>query len=184
MNVPSQIANRYLLEEQIGQGGMGIVFRGHDSLTDQPVAIKVLKSDVIKSNPAILERFLREAEALRQLNHPNIITIHQMVEEDNQHYLVMEYIPGGSLRDLIESIPQIPLEQVLNITLDLADALTRAHRLDIIHRDIKPENILIAEDGTPRLTDFGLARIGGRSRVTEARNVIGTFAYLPRFGPK
>ncbi len=170
------IANRYEIIESIGQGGMGEVFRACDQQTGEFVAIKQLRPDV--SMPGLLERFEREGEALRQLNHPNIVKMLASVEENNLHYLVMEYVQGGSLEELLRHEPKLSITRVLEIALDLADALTRAHRLKITHRDIKPANVLIAEDGTPRLTDFGVARIGSRTRVTETGSLIGTYAYL------
>jgi serine/threonine protein kinase/tetratricopeptide (TPR) repeat protein len=172
------IAGRYRLDAQIGRGGMGDVFKAADLHSGETVAIKRLHQAVVQENPDILDRFLREGDALRQLNHPHIVTIRDMVVEASQHYLVMEYVGGGSLRDLIDAQGRLPLEGVLNLALDLADALTRAHRLQIIHRDIKPDNVLLATDGTPRLTDFGVAHLSDRSRLTQAGSVIGTYAYL------
>ena len=172
------IAGRYRLDELIGRGGMGDVFKGTDTHTGEAVAIKRLHQSVLEENPDILDRFTREGEALRQLNHPNIVTMRAMVAEESRHYLVMEYVGGGSLRNLLDVQGRLPLEGVLNIALDLADALTRAHRLHIVHRDIKPDNVLLAEDGTPRLTDFGVAHLGDRTRLTQTGSVIGTYAYL------
>ncbi len=172
------VAGRYRLDELIGRGGMGDVFKGTDTHTGDTVAIKRLHQSVLEENPDILDRFTREGEALRQLNHPNIVTMRAMVAEESRHYLVMEYVSGGSLRSLMDAQGRLPLEGVLNIALDLADALTRAHRLHIIHRDIKPDNVLLAEDGTPRLTDFGVAHLGDRTRLTQTGSVIGTYAYL------
>jgi tetratricopeptide (TPR) repeat protein/predicted Ser/Thr protein kinase len=172
------VAGRYQQEALIGHGGMGDVYRGTDTLTGQSVAIKRLHQDIVRENPDLVDRFRREGEALRQLDHPNIVKLLDAVEESDKQYLVMEYVEGGSLRDLIDEQSRLPLEAVLNIALDVADALTRAHRLSIIHRDIKPDNVLLAEDGTPRLTDFGVARLGNRSRLTQSGSVIGTYAYL------
>jgi serine/threonine protein kinase/tetratricopeptide (TPR) repeat protein len=172
------VAGHYQQETLIGHGGMGDVYRGTDTLTMQLVAIKRLHQDIVRENPDIVDRFRREGEALRQLNHPNIVKLLDAVEEGANQYLVMEYVGGGSLRDLLDEQSRLPMEAVLNIALDLADALTRAHRMNIIHRDIKPDNVLLAEDGTPRLTDFGVARLGNRSRLTQTGSVIGTYAYL------
>lgn len=172
------IGNRFEIGERIGHGGMGDVYRGIDTHTNQPVAVKFLKSEILSSDPGLLQRFEREGEALRRLNHPNIIKMLMAFQEDGQHYLVMEYVAGGSLRDLLEQTPQLSVERILDIALDLADALTRAHRLHIIHRDIKPANVLLAEDGTPRLGDFGVAHMGDRTRVTESGSMIGTYAYM------
>ncbi|MBN1964604.1 MAG: protein kinase, partial [Anaerolineae bacterium] len=178
MNQPQQIiAGRYHLGEVIGQGGMGTVYRGHDRLTDTPVAIKVLRPEVISSSPAILERFVREGEVLRQLNHPNIVKLLDALEDDRQHYLVMDYVAGGSLHGLLRETPQLPVARVLAIGLGLADALTRAHQLHIIHRDLKPANVLLDETGVACLTDFGVARIG-ESHLTETGALLGTLSYL------
>ncbi len=181
-----RIANRFEYEPDarrskdafLGQGGMGAVYKGIDTQTGAPVAIKLLKSDVIANNPEIVDRFRLEGEALRQLNHPNIVKMLDAVEEDDMHYLVMEYVGGGSLRDLLDKHPRLSIQRILYIALDLADALTRAHRLKILHRDIKPANVLLAEDGTPRLTDFGMARFGDRPHVTQEGAIVGTLAYL------
>src|SRR5574341_778776 len=172
------IAGRYEIEEIIGQGGMGEVYRGRDTQTGRTVAIKSLKSDLLVAQPDMLERFEREGEILRKLNHPSIVKMLDTVHSDDRHYLVMEYVEGGALADLLKKQPQLPVARVLEIALDLADALTRAHRLGVVHRDIKPGNVLLAADGTPRLTDFGTAHIGDRTRLTEAGTVIGTYAYL------
>ncbi|MBI5960062.1 MAG: protein kinase [Chloroflexi bacterium] len=158
---------------------MGEVYQGVDTLNGEPVAIKLLRAEVIGQAPGLLERFEREGTALRQLNHPNIVKMLASVDEANQHYLVMEYVGGGSLRELLHRQPQVPIRRVLEIALDLADALTRAHRLKIIHRDLKPANVLLAEDGTPRLTDFGVARMmDSPEHLTQLGSVVGTYAYL------
>jgi predicted ATPase len=170
------IGNRYILQKEVGSGGMGTVYLGLDTLTHHQVAIKQLKSDV--AQPEIIERFKREGEALRDLNHPNIVKMLDMFEHDGQYYLVMEYVTGGDLSDLLKQ-GQMSLEQILNLSIDLADALTRAHRLNIIHRDLKPANILLADDDTLRLTDFGVAHVGSKERVTETDAIIGTLDYLP-----
>jgi len=172
------LQNRYRLDSEIGQGGMGDVYRGTDTQTGQPVAVKALKSGVVARDPDILERFVREGEALRQLNHPNIVSMVAAVEEEGQHYLVMEYVGGGSLRDLLDDQGVLPSTRVLEITLEVADALTRAHHLGIIHRDLKPANVLLAEDGTPHLTDFGIAHVADSPRLTQTGVLVGTVDYL------
>jgi DNA-binding NarL/FixJ family response regulator len=115
---------------------------------------------------------------LRRLNHPNIVKVLATADEDGQHFIIMEYVDGGSLADLLCRQPQLPFELVAAIGLELADALSRAHHLNILHRDLKPANILLAEDGTPRLTDFGLAQVGGLPGVTETGSILGTIQYL------
>jgi len=178
MSDPILIGGRYQQGELIGRGGMGDVFIGADTVTSDPVAIKRLHAHIVQENPSILDRFQREGQALSQLNHPNIVKMLAAVQENDYHYLVMEYIGGGSLREMIDREKHMPVKRVLNIALDLADALTRAHRLSIIHRDIKPDNVLMKADGTPCLTDFGVAHMGDRTRLTQTGSVIGTYAYL------
>jgi len=176
-----RIGDRYEFDRAtdiIGRGGMGTVYKGIDTTTGQIVAIKQLKPDIIEDNPDFVERFTREAEALRRLNHPNIVTALDTLIEDDANYLIMEYVGGGSLWDEMQNTKPMPVSRVLQIALDLCDALTRAHRLKIVHRDLKPANILIAEDGTPRLTDFGVAQIQDRTRVTRTGAMIGTLNYL------
>ena len=170
------IGERYELLEVIGHGGMGTVHRGRDVKTDTFVAIKELKPEIVQLDPSIVERFEREGEALRRLDHPNIVKMLGTVAENNTHYLIMEYVSGGTLGDLM--CDPLSIEKILDLALDIADALTRAHRLKILHRDIKPANVLLAEDGTPRLTDFGVARMEDRTRVTEAGVIVGTYSYL------
>jgi serine/threonine protein kinase len=142
------------------------------------VAIKALRPHVVEDDPKLIERFKREGEALKELNHPSIVKILATVEENDQHFIVMEYVPGGSLYDLLKREGKLSLERVLYIALDLSDALIRTHRLKITHRDIKPANVLLAEDGTPRLTDFGTARIDKLENITQRGGIVGTVSYL------
>ena len=172
---PTTIGQYYIIEDTIGAGGMGTVYRGIDSRTNTTVAIKQLKPDL--AQPEMIERFKREGEALRDLNHPNIVKLLATVEEDEQHYLIMEYVSGGDLTALIHE-ERMPLEQLLAYAIDLADALTRAHKLNIIHRDLKPANVLIGEDGVLRLTDFGVAFDMTKQRVTQKEGLVGTAQYL------
>lgn len=182
MNLNKIIGNRYEIQnvarDLIGRGGMGNVYRGLDQQTGKAVAVKHLKGDLVVGNPEVVARFEREGEALRRLNHPNIVSMLVAVVEQDEHYLVMDYVSGGSLSELMRREKQLDLQRVLKIGLELADALTRAHHLNIIHRDIKPANILLAEDGTPRLSDFGVAHLGDLSRITQTGTVTGTYAYL------
>ncbi len=173
------IAGRYRLEGTIGAGGMGTVYKGVDSGTGQVVAVKALRPEITRDEPELVERFEREGEALRRLNHPNIVKVLATDQDEDTHYIVMEYVSGGSLLDRMRK-QSLSIPEILNISLDLTDALIRAHRLDIIHRDLKPANVLINEEGVPLLTDFGVARIGGTTtEITETGTVMGTLAYLP-----
>src|SRR5260221_2799295 len=169
------VGNRYERMEKIGEGGMGAVYRGFDSQAHLPVAIKQLNADM--DSPEMIERFKREGEALRQLNHPNIVKMLDMVHLDGDYYLIMDMVEGGTLEGEIKQNSPLPIKQVLNVALDLVDALTRARRLNIIHRDIKPSNVLLAKDGTPRLTDFGIARFSD-SNITETGMAVGTLNYI------
>jgi serine/threonine protein kinase len=172
------ICGRYTVENTetalLGEGGMGKVFLGQDTESGKHVAIKTLHTH----KPETLERFQREGEILRQLDHPNIVKMLDAVEEAGKHYLIMEYVAGGDLNDLLEKEGQLSIEDTLAIAIELADALTRAHHLNAIHRDIKPANVLIAEDNTPRLKDLGIAHFQGDLRLTEEGALIGTIPYL------
>jgi serine/threonine protein kinase/tetratricopeptide (TPR) repeat protein len=172
------ISGRFEMGELVGQGGMGSVYSGIDTQTGESVAIKALKSDIVAQDPGMVARFAREGEALRKLNHPSIVKVLAAFEDNGEHFIIMEYVSGGSLRDYLDEHSTLSIDRLLQIALDLADALTRAHRLKIIHRDIKPANVLLAEDGTPRLTDFGVARMDDSSRMTTTGAMVGTLAYL------
>jgi serine/threonine protein kinase len=171
------LAGRFEIVRFIARGGMGEVYEGLNRLSGEPVAIKCLTAGIDGDDTEALLRFTREGEILGQLNHRNIVRMLEIVHEGSQHHIVMEYVPGGSLRDLLWREGRLPRARALRIALSLADALACAHQLRIIHRDIKPENVLLAADGTPRLADFGLARMG-EQRVTRTGALLGTVAYL------
>jgi basic membrane protein A len=168
--------NRYAITARLGKGAMGIVYRATDIQSRRDVALKVISSE-LAVEPDMLERFKREGEALRQLKHPNIVGFMDAFQHDEHYVIVMEYVSGGSLHELIKAGP-LPIERARQISLDLCDALIRAHRLNIIHRDIKPENILIDEDGTPKLADFGVARLSEGTRMTKSGTQVGTPYYM------
>jgi serine/threonine protein kinase len=172
------IDNRYKIHDLIGRGGMGEVYRATDTQTGQTVAVKALDPDIVSRDPDLLERFRREGEALRQLNHPNIVRMVTALEEGERHYLVMEYVSGGCLEGVLEQQGRLPSKRVVDIALEVVDALTRAHHLGIIHRDLKPANVLLADDGTPRLADFGIAYVSDIPRVTQTGALVGTVDYL------
>ena len=172
------IAGKYVLDEQIGRGAMGLVYRGRETGTGETVAIKMLDPHLVDDLPELIERFKREGEALQQLNHPNIVKLLATAEQAGKHYLVMEFVRGGDLAELLHKHNRLAQSQALTIALDLADALTRAHRLEILHRDLKPANVLIDENGLPRLSDFGIARLGKQAEITAAGSILGTVAYL------
>jgi serine/threonine protein kinase len=174
--IGEKLNNRYSIASLLGEGGMGEVFLAADQQSGQQVAVKIL-SRQLSANPDALERFRREAETLRQLDHPNIVKFVDAFDHEGQYVIVMEYVPGGSLFDLLKQGP-LPIERSRQIALDLCDALIRAHRLNVIHRDIKPDNVLMAQDGTPKLADFGVARLSEGTRMTRTGTQVGTPYYM------
>lgn len=175
MEHPASLTSRYSLESLLGRGGMGEVYRATHLATGESVAIKALRLE-LAPDPAQVERFLREGEALRRLNHPNIVKCRESFETEGRFYMVLDYVAGGSLR---QALPVTPAQAVV-IMLDIADALTRAHRLQIVHRDVKPDNILLAADGqSAHLTDFGVAHLGSSwSALTVVGSALGTVEYM------
>jgi len=178
--------SKYRIIEKLGAGGMGEVYKGEDLALLRPVAIKVMsKQGELRSGGDA--RFMREARAASAFNHPNIVTIYEIGETDEHTYIVMEYVEGRSLRDLI-SKKEVRAETVLDIAVQTCDALVEAHAHGIIHRDIKPENILLTDRGRVKLVDFGLAKtvspkpgIGGATAaqsLTESGTVMGTLSYM------
>lgn len=178
---PPPPAERYHVEEEIAAGGQGVVFRGRDRYTGEPVIVKQLPAEYL-SDPNRVARFIREGKALSRLNHPNIVRMLASYEHEGRHAIVMEYVPGGTLRDLLDRQNPLPLNQLLNIGLELSDALIRAHHLQILHRDIKPENVLLTDNGAPRLTDFGAALLKSdeaqAARLTRTGTTVGSPAYM------
>ena len=172
------LANRFEVHEPIGQGGMGIVYGGVDRLTGRAVAIKTLRADAADWQPTAFDRFQREAELLRQLNHPNIIETIATFAHAERTYIVMEYAEGGSLAGKLKREHPMTMNAIASIALDVADAMTRVHRLGILHRDLKPENVLLGADGSAKLTDFGIAYLAGQNGLTQDGGVLGTVQYL------
>ncbi|HLF80576.1 MAG TPA: protein kinase, partial [Anaerolineales bacterium] len=165
------LGDRYLLQEQIGQGGMGTVWRGFDSLLERQVAIKLLNPEGFATEGRA--RLLAEARAIAKLDHPNIVAVHDAGESDGSPYIVMELVEGHNLHDR----PPVDLQQVIAIARQICAALEHAHDQGIVHRDLKPENVVIGQDGVARLMDFGLAR-SVASRLTEEGHLLGTVFYM------
>jgi serine/threonine-protein kinase len=174
---PQPLGSRYLLEEPIGQGGMGVVWRGRDREIGDPCAIKVLRPE-FAADPAAVTRFVRERTALVKFRHPNVVTLRDMIVEGDRLALVMDLIDGGDLSAYRRnSGGTIPLGEALGLTAQICDALAAAHAVGIVHRDLKPANVLL-DAGQVRLADFGIARIAGESPATTTGVVIGTIGFM------
>ena len=172
-----QQISHYTLLEKLGEGGMGEVYLAEDSKLERKVALKFLPGHVSIDAEANA-RFLREAKAAAALNHPNIITIHEIGDFEGRAYIAMEYLDGQSLRDLVRATGPVVPTKIFDIFNQICDGLAKAHAAGIVHRDLKPENIMLDADGKVRILDFGLARIAGKSRLTSARSTIGTLLYM------
>jgi len=168
----------YRIVAELGRGGMGIVYKAHEESLNRFVAIKVL-GEHLTEDPGHVERFLREARSAASLNHPNIVQIYAVSEEDGRHFFAMEYVSGRSLQQILRSSGPLEPIQVAKIALQTASGLRAAHEQGIIHRDIKPANLLIDDRGLVKIADFGLALVtGGVSRLTATGMFMGTPGYL------
>lgn len=174
--IGQQLNQRYKIISLLGEGGMGEVYLAADTQTKQNVAVKILAKQ-LTANPDALERFRREAETLRQLDHPNIVKFLDTFNHEGQYIIVMEHLPGGSLHDLIKT-GNVSVERARRITLELCDALIRSHQINVVHRDIKPENVLLDRNGKPKLADFGVARLNEGTRMTRTGTQVGTPYYM------
>ncbi|MGH2348953.1 MAG: protein kinase domain-containing protein [bacterium] len=166
------LSNRYRIDAPLGEGGMGVVYRAYDTVLNRPVAIKMLSPHLLGDEG--VKRLLREAQAAAQLTHPNIVSVHDVIDAGDTRLIVMEYIDG---RPLAELTP-LDVPRAIDLISQVCGALQYAHARGIVHRDIKPENIVVTAGGTAKLMDFGLARSEGRSRMTQSGLIVGTVAYM------
>lgn len=172
------LGERYELVEKIGSGGMANVYKARCHLLKRFVAVKVLRPDLVEDDEFV-SRFKRESQAAASLSHPNIVNVYDVGEEEGIHYIVMEYVKGKTLKELIKEKSPMDYDEAVKITLQICMALKLAHKNNIVHRDIKPQNILISDDGTVKVADFGIARAVTSSTVTLAgANVIGSVHYF------
>jgi Tol biopolymer transport system component len=178
---PGQIlSDRYRIEKVLGEGGFGYVYGAADTVLSRHVAIKELRPELTRDG-TILQRFRNEAVAASNLNHPNIVTVYDLVQVHGTYYLIMEYVAGGSVADLLARSGKASIRQTADIAIAVCDALSTVHSHGITHRDIKPGNILLTKEGTPKLTDFGIAlmpRGPSDPRITPDGVQIGTAAYM------
>lgn len=173
-----KIGDRYEIVKSIGEGGMANVYLANDTILERKVAIKVLRGD-LSNDEKFIRRFQREALSVSNLSHPNIVEVYDVGEDDGQHYIVMEYIEGKTLKQLLHKRGTLTLSEVIDIMNQLTDGLTHAHEAYIIHRDIKPQNIMIQDDGLIKITDFGIAMALNATQLTQTNSVMGSVHYLP-----
>ncbi len=174
-----KVISQYRILEKIGEGGMGEVYLAEDTELDRRVALKFLPSHYT-TDPEINARFKREAKAAAALNHPNIITIHEIGEHAGKAFIAMEYVEGQSLKDLVGAYGHTPLQmpKIIDIACQICEGLSEAHQVGIVHRDIKPDNILIDSKGRVKIADFGLAKVRGRTKLTAEGSTMGTLDYM------
>lgn len=168
---------RYRIVDLLGRGGMALVYRGHDDELDRPVAIKLL-ADNLAADESSRRRFLREARLAARLTHPNIVQVYDSGEDGGRPYIVMEYVDGETLGDLLQRQGTLPPAEAIRLALQACAGLAHAHREGLVHRDIKPQNLLLRRDGTLKIADFGIARSAHGTRLTEIGSILGTAAYL------
>ena len=173
----SMIAGRYLIIKHIGKGGMADVYVAVDTVLNREVAIKILKGE-LSSDPVALERFKREAQASTRLSHPNIVDIYDVGDDGMSHYIVMEYIKGQTLKQLIQKRGPLYYTEAISMMKQLCSAIMESHRNGIIHRDIKSQNVLIKDDGTVKIVDFGIALANNAMQITSQDNVLGSVHYI------
>lgn len=173
--------SHYVILEKLGEGGMGIVFKAQDIKLDRIVALKFLATGLVGAMEEV-SRFKQEAKAISSLNHPNIATIHDVEDIDPHKFLVLEYLPRGTLKVKIKELQAsgntIPVKEIVGYGLQIGEGLAHAHRRGIIHRDVKTENMMFTDEGSLKITDFGLAKFFGTSNLTKSGSVVGTTSYM------
>ncbi|WP_189241774.1 serine/threonine-protein kinase [Planobispora rosea] len=176
-----RVAGRYHLLEPIGEGGMGVVWRAHDELLDRIVAVKEVRYRGVDEaeRSDLNRRTVREARTAGRLDHPSVIIVHDVVEEDGQPWIVMQLVRSRSLGEVVRERGPLPPEQVAAVGLSVLGALRAAHAAGVLHRDVKPENVLLADDGRVVLTDFGIAATAHDTGITRTGGMVGTPAFLP-----
>jgi eukaryotic-like serine/threonine-protein kinase len=175
--VGTQLSGRYRLDAQIGAGGMSTVYRAFDSVLERRVAIKLMHKEIAADSEQ-LERFRREARAVAQLSHPHVVGVIDAGEDEGRPYIVFEYVEGETLKDRIRRVGRLPIDEAVAYAIEIARALGAAHARNIVHRDVKPQNVLIDDEGTAKVTDFGIARSLDEHGLTADGRVLGTTDYV------
>ncbi len=173
-----KINDRYQIIKSIGEGGMANVYLAYDTILDRDVAVKVLRGD-LADDEKFVRRFQREALSASSLSHPNIVEVYDVGDDNGQYFIVMEYIDGKTLKELLKKRGKLTVSEVVDIMSQIADGLSVAHDSYIIHRDIKPQNIMILENGLVKITDFGIAMAMNATQLTQTNSVMGSVHYLP-----
>ena len=173
-----KINDRYEIIKSIGEGGMANVYLAYDTILDRNVAIKVLRGD-LANDEKFVRRFQREALSASSLSHPNIVAMYDVGEDDGLYYIVMEYVEGKTLKQLLKKRGSLTLSEAIDIMLQLTDGMAHAHDSYIVHRDLKPQNIMIEDDGQIKITDFGIAMALNSTQLTQTNSVMGSVHYLP-----
>jgi hypothetical protein len=177
MAQPKILNDRYEIEATLGEGGMARVYRGTDGVLGRPVAIKVL-ADRYTNDATFVTRFRREAQAAAALNHPNVVSVFDTGDDGQAHYIVMEYVPGQTLADVLKREGPLEPDRAARIAEDVGTALQAAHERGLVHRDVKPGNVMIDPEGRTKVMDFGIARAAADDTLTQTGAVLGTAAYL------
>lgn len=171
------LGGRYELIEIVGEGGMSTVFKARDKILDRIVAVKVLKDEFSKDT-GFVEKFKTEALSAASISHPNIVNIYDVGQEKDVHYIVMEYVDGTTLKDIIRKRAPLPINEAVDMAIMICDGVHHAHEKGIIHRDLKPHNILITEQGMVKVADFGIARAVSAGTITYGNNIVGSVHYF------
>jgi serine/threonine protein kinase len=172
-----RIIGNYKIQSKLGEGGMGAVYKGVDTMLDREVAIKALRPE-LASQTSVVERFRSEAVTLAKLHHPNIATLYSLFRQGDELYMVLEFVRGETLDSILTKRGALTSDEVIPVFCQILDGINHAHEYGIIHRDIKPANMMLTEKGTLKVLDFGIARLLGTNRMTRAGNIIGTLEYM------
>lgn len=168
----SILGGRYVLVAQQGSGGMSVIYRATDRVLGRTVAIKVLRPSLMTQDPTFLEKFKNEARSVANLSHPNLVTVHDVGNDDKTHYIVMEFVEGQDLKKIIKQLGAMPVERVLHLAIQICAGIGYAHRSGLVHADIKPQNILVTPQDVVKVTDFGIAQVLSDTQPQQRAEVV------------